>query len=150
MQPGIHHWSIYPKYFKENIINIEKDICLKKVSPEKPIIVFHEMKSIRNYIVTTDIKKSHDQKKAKITTQCYSRRKTCHLIRSDETLRNILNGKEIKKLHWGSYRTANIVYGARCKIQGDIYIANTGQELRERERGRERDSATTGTMPKPD
>ena len=29
-------------------------------------------------------------------------------------------------------RTANIVYAARCKIHGDIYIGNTGKELRER------------------
>ena len=35
---------------------IEKDIYLKKVFPEKPIIAFLKRKSIRNYIVRTDIK----------------------------------------------------------------------------------------------
>ena len=29
-------------------------------------------------------------------------------------------------------RTANILYAARCKILGDIYIGNTGEELRKR------------------
>ena len=28
--------------------------------------------------------------------------------------------------------TANIVYTARCKIHGDIYIGSSGEELRER------------------
>ena len=67
------------------------------------------MKSIRNYIVRTDIKAANDQKKPKITTSCYSCRKTCHQISSDETLKNIYNGKEIKMLDGGNCRTANIV-----------------------------------------
>ena len=46
-------------------------------------------------------------------------------ISSDETLKNIHSGKEIKKLDGGNYRTENIVYAARCKIQGDICIGNT-------------------------
>ena len=58
--------------------------------------------------------------------------KTCHLISSDEILENIHNGKEIKKLDGGNCRAANIVYAARCKIHGDIYIGNTGEKLRER------------------
>ena len=28
--------------------------------------------------------------------------------------------------------SANIVYAARCKVSGEIYIGNTGKELRER------------------
>ena len=59
-------------------------------------------------------------------------RKMCHLISSDETLKNIHNEKEIKKLDGGNCRTANIVYTARCKIHGYIYIGNTGEELKER------------------
>ena len=35
-------------------------------------------------------------------------------------------------MHGGNCRTANIVYAARCKIHGNIYIAITGKELRER------------------
>ena len=112
--------------------HIEKDIYLKKIFPEKPIIAFRKMKSIRNYIVRTDINEVNDQKKPNITTPCYSCRKTCHLISSDETLKNIHNGKKIKKLDGANCRTANIVYAVRCKIHGDIYIGNTGQELRDR------------------
>ena len=55
------------------------------------------MKSIRNYIVRTDVKEADDQKKPKITTPCYSCRKTCHLISRDETRKNIHNGQKIKK-----------------------------------------------------
>lgn len=46
--------------------------------------------------------------------------------------KNINNGKEIKKLDEGDFRTANILYAARCKINGDIYIGNTGDKLRKR------------------
>ena len=42
------------------------------------------------------------------------------------------NGKEIKKLGGRNCRTANAVYVARCKIHGDIYLHNTGEELRKR------------------
>ena len=110
--------------------HIEKDIYLKKVLPEKPIIAFRKMKPIRNYIVRTDINEANDQKKPNITTPCRSCKKTCHLIISNETLKNIHNGKDIKKLE--NCRTANIVYAARCKIHGDIYIGDTGEELGER------------------
>ena len=37
----------------------------------------------------------------------------------------------MKKLGGGDYRTANIVYAARCKTHGDIHIGNTGQKLRD-------------------
>ena len=90
------------------------------------------MKSIRNYIAGTDINEADDQKRPKITTLCYSCRKKYHLISSDGPLKNIHNGKEIKKLDGGNCRTANIVYAARCKIHGYIYIGNIGEELRER------------------
>ena len=42
------------------------------------------------------------------------------------------NGKEIKKLDGRNCRTANVVYVARCKIHDDIYLRNTGEELRKR------------------
>ena len=103
-----------------------------QVFPEKPIIAFCKMQSIRNYIVRTDIKKADDQKKPKITTPSYSCRKKCHLIIIDETLKNIHNGNEIKKLDGGNCKTANSVYVARCKIHGNIYIGKTGEELTER------------------
>ena len=128
--PALKHLSkiLQEKYHQ----HIEKDIYLKKVFPRKPIISFRKMKSIRNYIVRADLDEANDQKKSKITTPCYSCRKTCHLISSDETLKNMQNGIEIKKLDGGNCRTANIAYAARCKIHGDIYIGNTGEELRER------------------
>ena len=112
--------------------HIEKDIYIKKVFPEKPIIAFRKMKSIRNYIVRTDIQEADDQKRSKITTSCYSCRKASHLISSEETIKNKDNGKEIKKLDGGNCRAANIFYAARCKIHRDIYIGNTGEDLRER------------------
>ena len=119
--PALKHLSkiLQEKYHQ----HIEKDSYLKKAFPEKPLTAFRKMKSIRNYIVRTDIKEPNDQKKPKITTPSYSCRKTCHLISSDKTLKNTHNGK---------CRTANIFCTARCKIHGDIYIGNTGEELRER------------------
>ena len=85
--------NVFKLYTK---VHVEKDIYLKKVFPEKSIIAFHKIKSIRNYIVRTDVKEANDQKKPKTTTPCYSCRKTCHLISGEETLKNIHNGKEIK------------------------------------------------------
>ena len=126
--PALKHLS---KIFEKNISNIlKRSSTLKKVFPEKSIIAFRKMKSIKN-IVRTDVNEANDQNKPKITTSCYSCKETCHLINSDETLKSIHNGKEIKKLDGENCRTANIVYAARCNIRGDIYIGNTGEELRE-------------------
>ena len=37
------------------------------------------------------------------------------------------------KVWWRKLKnSANIVYAARCKVSGEIYIGNTGKELRER------------------
>ena len=44
---------------------------------------------------------------------------------SEETFKNILNGKEIKKLDGENSRTANIVYAARFKKHGEINIGHT-------------------------
>ena len=82
--PALKH---LPKILQEKYHqHIEKDIYLQKVFPQKPVIAFRKMKSIRNYIVRTDINEGNDQKKPSITTPCYSCRKTCHLISSDEIL----------------------------------------------------------------
>ena len=78
-----------------------------------------------------DINEVNNQNKPKITTQCYSCRKTCHIINSKENLENIPNVKRIKKFDEGNHRTGNIVYAVRCIMYGGIYIGNTGEELRE-------------------
>ena len=49
--------------------HIENDLYLKKVLPEKPIIAFRKMKSIRIYIARTDIKEADDQKRLKCHLQ---------------------------------------------------------------------------------
>ena len=59
-------------------------------------------------------------------------KKKCNLINSNGTLKNIHNRKETKRLNGGKCRTVDTVCVARCKIPGDIYVGNTGQELRER------------------
>ena len=54
------------------------------------------------------------------------------LMQKKNKNKKIHNEKKIKNLDGGNCRTANIVYTATCKIHGDIYIGNTGEELRER------------------
>ena len=70
MNSGLHidvHWTskglLMPtgikyqaKTCKSYVRDNKKNICLKKVFSEKPILAFHKMKSIRNYIVRTVIK----------------------------------------------------------------------------------------------
>ena len=69
MKSGLHidvHWTskglLMPtgikyqaKTCKSYVRDNEKNICLKKVFSEKPVLAFHKMKSIRNYIVRTTI-----------------------------------------------------------------------------------------------
>ena len=63
--PALKHLS---KILQENYHqHTETDIYLKKVFPEKPVIAFRKMKSIRNHIVRRDINEANDQKKSKIT-----------------------------------------------------------------------------------
>ena len=65
-------WHPAPKYLSKILQekyhkHTETDVYLKKVFPEKPVIAFRKMKSIRNHIVRRDIKGTNDQKKSKIT-----------------------------------------------------------------------------------
>ena len=59
-------------------------------------------------------------------------RKKCHLINSDKTLKKIHYGRKNKKLDGKNCRTANTVFAGRCKIHGDIYIGNNGEDIRKR------------------
>ena len=62
--PAMNYLSkiIREKYYQ----HIENDIYLKKVFPENPIIAFRKKKSIRNYIIRTDINEANEQQKPKI------------------------------------------------------------------------------------
>ena len=92
--PALKHLSkiLQEKYNQ----HIKRDIQRKKVFPEKHIIAFRKMKSIRNYIVRTNINESNDQKKPKVTTPYYSCRKTYHLISSDKTLKIYITERKLK------------------------------------------------------
>ena len=94
--PALKYLSFKKVLQEKYHLHIEKDIYLKKVFPEKPTIPFRKIKPIRNYIVRTDIREADDQKRLKIMTLYYLCRKTCRLISSDETLKNIPNRKKLK------------------------------------------------------
>ena len=99
------------------------------------------MKSIRNYIVRTDVKEADDQKKPKITTPCYSCRKTCHLISRDETRKNIHNGQKIKKWDGKIAEQQTLFKQQDVKHMVTFILATL-------KRNWEKNSANTGTMPK--
>ena len=109
---------------------IENDTYLKQIFPQKPIIAYRKMKSIKNYIVRTDINKKEN--KSKPSTQPCKKCKTCKIINTDTYIKNEYNGREIKLLAEGNCRTKNIIYVARCKIHGLIYVGHSSEELRER------------------
>ena len=46
-------------------------------------------------------------------------------------LETYITEKKLKKFDGGNCRIASIVYAARCKIHGDIYISSTGEELKD-------------------
>ena len=81
--------------------------------PRKPNNCIPKKESIKNCIVRMNMNEASEQKKLKITTLCSFCRKTCELINSHETLKNIHNGKEVKKLDGENCRTANVVHAGR-------------------------------------
>ena len=55
------------------------------------------------------------------------------LMQKNQSPKNFITERKLKyQLDGGNCRTENIVYAARCKIHGGIYIDNTGEELVER------------------
>ena len=119
-----------PSILRQNFHNLENDPRLKEVFPEKPMVAFKRKKTIRNFIVRSDIYKTVP--KINNTTPCNNCRKTCHLINTANSITNIHNGRTIKPSASGNCKSKNLVYAARCKIHGDLYIGQTGDELRER------------------
>ena len=131
-------WNLTLKYLsqilRKNINILKTESALKNYSQR---IAFRKKNSIRNCIVRTDRNKANEQKKPKITTSSSSCRKTCDLINSNETLKNIHNWKEIKKSDRVNRRTANIVYAWWC-LYRQHWIET------------EKDSTNAGTMSKAD
>ena len=109
---------------------IENDQHLRQVFPQKPIIAFRKMKSIKNHIVRTNIIKKETSTTS--PTQPCKKCKTCKIINTDHHIENVYNGASLKITSGGNCRTKNIVYVARCKIHNLLYIGHSGEELRER------------------
>ena len=109
---------------------IENDSYLRKIFPQKPIIAYRKMKSIKNYIVRTDINKK-ETSTALPTLPC-NKCKICKIINTDQHIKNEYNGTSFKITSGGNCRTKNIIYVARCKIHKLLYVGHTGEELRER------------------
>ena len=109
---------------------IENDSHLKKVFPQKPIVAFRKMKSIKNYIVRTDILKKDTPTSS--PTQSCNKCKTCNIINTDAYVTNEHNGIKIKITSGGNCRSKNIIYVARCKVHGLLYVGHSGEELRDR------------------
>ena len=108
---------------------IENDSHLKKIFPRKPIIAYRKLKSIKNYIVRTDINKN--ERKINTTQPC-NKCKICKIINTEKYIKNDYNGVQIKLSCEGNCRSKNVVYVARCKVHGLLYVGHSSEELRER------------------
>ena len=94
------------------------------------MVAFKRKKTIGNHIVRSDINKKPSS--INITTPCKNCKKTCHLINTATSITNIHNGRTIKPSASGDCKTQHLVYAARCKIHGSLYIGQTGDSLQKR------------------
>jgi len=122
--------NIY-KIFKENQHIIQNNDYLKNIFPSIPIAAFRRKKSVANYVVRSDILSSHT-KVSTGTKPCNKCKKICNMINQDETLSNITNARSMKIVAGGDCHTKNVIYAARCKIHGSLYIGHTGEALKDR------------------
>ena len=109
--------------FSKNSLSsiLERSIC-----PEKPIFAFRRKKNLKNHLVRTDITPKQIDKTA--TTPC-NKCKLCNLINTDTVLVNHFNNRKVHLPSGCICKSKNVIYAAKCKIHGSIYIGHTGEEL---------------------
>ena len=108
---------------------LQNDPKLKSIFPEKPIVAFRRKKNLKNHLARTDITPKQIDKTA--TTPC-NKCKLCNLISTDTVLVNHFNNRKVHLPSGCKCRSKNVIYAAKCKIHGSIYIGHTGEELRSR------------------
>ena len=108
---------------------LQNDPKLKSIFPEKPIVAFRRKKNLKNHLVRTDITPKQIDKTA--TTPC-NKCKLCNLINTDTVLVNHFNNRKVHLPSGCNCKSKNVIYAAKCKIHGSIYIGHTGEELRSR------------------
>ena len=109
---------------------LQNDSKLKFIFPTKPIVAFRRKKNLKNHLTRTDVSPKVTNKNA--TTPCNKCRKLCNLINTDTILINNNNNRKFYLPSGGNCKSKNVVYAAKCKIHGSIYIGHTGEELRNR------------------
>ena len=122
--------KLLPEILRQSYHYIEKDQKLKEIFKKKPIVAFRKKKSLANHLVRSDIippKAYHFS-----TNPCNNCRKMCHLINTSNILNNKVNGRKVNLTVNGNCKSKNIVYAARCKVHGLLYIGHTGEQLKDR------------------
>ena len=97
--------------------------------------LFQRKKSIANFVIKNDVNPpKHNRQCYKTEPCCSCKVNTCHLLTNNESslITNHSNGKTTKIKNGGNCKSKDVVYAARCKIHGSLYIGQTGSQLRDR------------------
>ena len=97
---------------------------------EKPTVAFRRMKTLGNILIKNDVAPAERVNFA--TKPCNKCRKMCRMINTDTTIINNKNNRQMKLPSGGNCTSKNIVYAARCRTHGVIYIGHTGDEIKDR------------------
>ena len=116
-----------PSILKRNFHIIENDSVLTKVFPSKPLVAFRRPRTIRNHTVRNDIRKKEEKSGSSKCGKC----KLCTVneFSTSDTITNKKKNISIKLKHFGTCSSQGLIYAARCKKHGCIYVGHTGVPL---------------------
>ena len=92
------------------------------------MVAFRRTKTIRNYVVKNDLFKEKKPVGAEKCGKC----KFCRILSTKTEISNQNKKIAIKLACSGTCTSKGVIYAARCKIHGCIYVGQTGEELRTR------------------
>ena len=116
-----------PSILKRNFHIIENDSTLTKVFPSKPLVAFRRPKTIRNHTVRNDVLRAEEKPRSSKCGKC--KLCTAHEFSTSDTITNKKKNITIKLKHFGSCSSKGLIYAARCKKHGSIYVGHTGVPL---------------------
>ena len=120
-----------PSILKRHFHLIENDRNLTKIFTTKPSVAYRKPKSLRNHLIKNDIMRA--EKKPTSTIPC-GKCKLCknYSLSTAASITNEEKGIKVNIKHFGSCRSKEVIYAARCKKHNKIYVGHTGEQLNDR------------------
>ena len=121
--------SQLPSVLHSNYHILKQDHRLSKVFKSTPRVAFRRKKTISNFLVKNNTNKKNPNDS--VSTHCSCN--TCRILNlKSKIITNPKNGFSVNAVNNISCKSRGVIYVAKCKVHGDIYVGLTGDTISKR------------------